>query len=413
MNDKRALLGELSIDESEREGNSRATALIIPLIGTVVLAVAAWFFLVPNAPPLAISTAKAMPAVGMNSTSAGAVLDASGYVTARRQATVSSKYTGKVTDVYIEEGVLVEAGALLAKLDDSMQRAQVALSKAQLQAAQRRLDEVKVNLIEAQLEYRRAVQLAARQLASEADLDRTRLAVQALEARLNALDSEIEVSERSLKIQQQQLDDTEIRAPFGGVVIAKAAQPGEMISPVSAGGGFTRTGICTIVDMSSLEIEVDVNESYINRVTPEQPVTATLNSYPDWEIAARVITIIPTADRNKATVRVRIAFLQSDPRILPDMGVKVSFLDETAGNEPSVSLTGVLVPTSAVTSVDDESVVFVFANDQIEQRPVRVGIRVGSNRNIVSGLTPGEVVVAGLSAELIDGLRSGRSVTSQ
>jgi RND family efflux transporter MFP subunit len=213
-----------------------------------------------------------------------------------------------------------------------------------------------------------------------------------------------------LAIQQQYLSDTEIRAPFAGVVIAKAAQPGEMISPVSAGGGFTRTGICTIVDMASLEIEVDVNESYINRVTSGQPVTAVLDSYEDWQIPAKVITIIPTADRNKATVRVRIAFLESDTRILPDMGVKVSFLDDSPKQASTKQLVGVLVPGNAVTSLNNESVVFVVDGDIVERRVVRVGGRQGSARNITAGLAVGEKVITDLSEALIASLDNDQRV---
>ena len=410
MNDKKALLGKLSIHDNQRKAGNRMPRLLITGIGAIVLAGGAWFWLLPGQELIEVNTVAARPASGSANTGSDAVLDASGYVTARRQATVSSKFTGKVTEILIEEGVVVAQGQLLARLDDVMQTAELALAKARLQATESRLNEVEIQLQEAELAHRRTIELANRELASQADLDSTFLAVQGLNARLKALGAEIEVGRRSMKIQQQQLADTEIRAPFGGVVIAKAAQPGEMISPVSAGGGFTRTGICTIVDMTSLEIEVDVNESYINRVTPEQPVTATLNSYPDWQIPAKVITIIPTADRNKATVRVRIAFLESDSRILPDMGVKVSFLDDTIrGDGPAEVLTGVMIPENAVTSVDDESVVFVVDDGIVHRRTVHVGADLQGNiSNITNGLQAGEKVVSNLSSELTELLLDGR-----
>ena len=408
MEDKKALLGELSIDENQRTADGRTPRLVIPCIGTLLLAAAAWFWLLPANEPVEARIASARSADDQTMNNSNAVLEASGYVTARRQATVSSKYTGQVIDVFVEEGMVVEKNQLLAKLDDQTQRAQLALSEAQLNATASRLNEVRVQLQEAELAHDRTIELADKKLASEADLDSTRLAVSRLKARLESLASEIEVGEKSLAIQQQQLNDTEIRAPFAGVVIAKAAQPGEMISPVSAGGGFTRTGICTIVDMASLEIEVDVNESYINRVKPDQPATATLDSYEDWRIPAKVITIIPTADRNKATVRVRIAFLETDTRILPDMGVKVSFLEET--EESTTQLTGVMISGTAIASIDDESVVFVVANDVVERRSVRVGPKQGSSRNIVSGLRAGEKVVTNLSDELIASLEDGQRV---
>ena len=408
MEDKKALLGELSIDENQRTADGRTPRLVITCIGTLLLAAAAWFWLLPANEPVEVRIASARSADDQTMNNSNAVLEASGYVTARRQATVSSKYTGQVIDVFVEEGMVVEKNQLLAKLDDQTQRAQLALSEAQLNATASRLNEVRVQLQEAELAHDRTIELADKKLASEADLDSTRLAVSRLKARLESLASEIEVGEKSLAIQQQQLNDTEIRAPFAGVVIAKAAQPGEMISPVSAGGGFTRTGICTIVDMASLEIEVDVNESYINRVKPDQLATATLDSYEDWRIPAKVITIIPTADRNKATVRVRIAFLETDTRILPDMGVKVSFLEET--EESTTQLTGVMISGTAIASIDDESVVFVVANDVVERRSVRVGPKQGSSRNIVSGLRAGEKVVTNLSDELIASLENGQRV---
>ncbi|HIG42563.1 MAG: efflux RND transporter periplasmic adaptor subunit [bacterium] len=414
MNDKRELLGELQIDAAQREVRSHVPRLLVTGIGAIVLALAAWFWLLPDHQPIMVAVAKAENAGVGRPVEKNTVLDASGYVTARRKATVSSKFTGKVVEVFVEEGVVVTANQLLARLDNSSQLAQFNLAEAQIKATQSRLAEIRVLLQEARLALTRTVELSAKNLASQADLDRTRLAVAALAARLAALHTEVEVGRSQLEVQQQFLDDTEIRAPFGGVVIAKSAQPGEMISPISAGGGFTRTGICTIVDMDSLEIEVDVNESYINRVTSGQPVTATLNSYQDWKIPARVITIIPTADRNKATVRVRIAFLQTDARILPDMGVKVSFMEEPEVlQDPGEQLVGVFVPASSLATIADNPVVFVVSNDMVEVRRVTVGQQSGSSRNIISGLKPGEMIVENLSDELSDVLTEGRAVQIQ
>ncbi|HJL62242.1 MAG TPA: efflux RND transporter periplasmic adaptor subunit, partial [Pseudomonadales bacterium] len=394
----------------QREPKSQLPKLLITGIGAIALAAAAWFWLLPKEEPISVKTAQAETATERSVASTATVLDASGYVTARRKATVSSKVTGKVMEVYIEEGVVVEENQLLARLDNSNQQAQFNLSKAQWLASESRLEEIKVQLKEAQLDLLRTVELAEKSLASEADLDRTKLAVEALKARLASLIREVEVGERVVEVQQQQLDDTEIRAPFAGVVIAKAAHPGEMISPISAGGGSILTGICTIVDMSSLEIEVDVNESYINRVQAGQPVTAKLNSYQDWEIPAEVITIIPTADRNKATVRVRIAFLETDTRILPDMGVKVSFMEEQIVEVNEAQMTGVFVPESAIASIDNAAVVFVVNNERAQSRNVTVGQRRGSSRNVVSGLRSGEVVVTDLNKQLVTALVEGSPV---
>ena len=326
--DKKALLNELRIDRQETAQRRRPVwwFTAIAVIGGGIFA--AWTFGVPmlSAAPVQVETVFAQAIVDIPAS--GSVLDATGYVVARRQATVSSKTTGKVLEVLIEEGMTVEQGQLLAVLDDSIPRARMALAESQLDASLAALDEIRVDIRQAELDVERTRNLARRQLASQAELDRDQLALEALQARLNRTERDIVVAERGLAVQRQQLEDMEIRAPFAGVVIAKAAQPGEMISPVSAGGGFTRTGICTIVDMDSLEVEVDVNEAYINRVFAKQPATATLNAYPELKIPAEVIATIPAADRNKATVRVRIGFLQRDSRILPDMGVKVAFLEE-------------------------------------------------------------------------------------
>ena len=411
MNDKKALLGELSIDDAQRDTSNSLSRWFVVAILVALAALSGWFWLVSGEDPVLVELVRAEPASNQDKPQGETVLDASGYVTARRQATVSSKFTGKVTEVFIEEGVHVEANQLLARLDNSTQLAQYNLIKSQLKASQSRLLEVEVQVNEAELQLTRTGQLSERQLASQSELDRADLLVKRLKARLASLKIDIEVGQNNVQVQQQNLDDTEIRAPFAGVVIAKAAQPGEMISPISAGGGFTRTGICTIVDMQSLEIEVDVNESYINRVKPGQLVTATLNSYPDWKIAAKVITIIPTADRNKATVRVRIAFLETDSRILPDMGVKVSFMDDRPEviQLPSDSV-GVLIPNRSVMNREDENVVFVVTDSLVEIRTVTVGMKQGNNRNILSGVRAGEWVVTEVTRQLSEELTEGREV---
>jgi RND family efflux transporter MFP subunit len=411
LTDKKALLRELTIDSEDRESKPKTSQYIVTGLTAIALGVAAWFWLFPQQEPLAVKTFTVQPAAGFAQNSGNTVLDASGYVTARRQATVSSKVTGKVNAVFIEEGISVAVGQLLATLDDSSERAQFNLIESQLIAAQAGQKEVSVQLHEARLTLKRTLELAADRLASQADLDSANLAVDSLLARLESVRKEIDVADYRVKLQQQRLDDLEIRAPFAGVVIAKAAQPGEMISPVSAGGGFTRTGICTIVDMDSLEIEVDVNEAYINRVYSGQPVTATLNSYQDWKIPAEVITIIPTADRNKATVRVRIAFLERDGRILPDMGVKVSFMEEVVESATPSQLSGVLVPTAAIARANDQNIVYVINDRSVNKREVKLGSKIGNQRNVLSGLKSGEIIVAEVSPDLKQQLADGSQVT--
>jgi RND family efflux transporter MFP subunit len=335
----------------------------------------------------------------------GTVLNASGYVTARRQATVSSKFTGKVTEVLIEEGMLVEAGQILARLDDSNIRASYELADAQLNSSREDLKETEALLREARINFDRTSRLVEKDLASESELDRSRALATSLAAQLNRKKADVVVAERQLGIYVQQLEDTIIRAPFAGVVVAKNAQPGEMISPVSAGGGFTRTGIGTIVDMSSLEIEIDVNEAYINRVKPGQAAVATLDAYPDWKIPCHVIAIIPTADRQRATVEVRVGFDELDPRILPDMGVKVAFQEaETVGRDDSRP-TGLLVPAVAVRTIDGRKYVFVVNESLLERRAVATGGPRGESIFIESGLIPGERVVIEGPADLVDGAR--------
>jgi RND family efflux transporter MFP subunit len=333
------------------------------------------------------------------------VLDASGYVTARLQATVSAKITGKVTEVLIEEGMRVREGAVLARLDDTEARAQLALAQAQLVAARSQLAEIRAQLEQAERDYVRQQGLYDRQLVSPQSLDAALAQRDMLRARLASAEEQIKVAQESLRVAQVQLDNTVIRAPFSGVVVAKSAQPGEMISPISAGGGFTRTGIGTIVDMDSLEIQVDVNESYINRVTPGQPVEATLNAYPDWKIPGEVIAIIPTADRSKATVKVRIAIKTRDARIVPDMGVRVGFLEsKPAGAAPAPPAAGVLVPAEAVRPEGSDGIVFVVTDaKKVERRRVTLAPDVAGQRRVVSGLREGERVVLAPPPGLEDG----------
>jgi RND family efflux transporter MFP subunit len=409
--DKKALLNELRIDRGAApEGGGKPLKWFVLLAFAGGVGFVLWFFEFPtddNLLPVSTAIARASTATA----SGNSVLDATGYVVARRQATVSSKATGKVVEVMIEEGVLVEKDQLLARLDDSIPRAQLELAESRLKATEHGLDELRVNLRQARLNLDRTKELADRNLASQADLDRDSLSVDALIARFERFRQDIVVAERSLAVQRQLLSDMKIRAPFAGVVIAKAAQPGEMISPVSAGGGFTRTGICTIVDMSSLEVEVDVNESYINRVHAGQPVQITLNAYPDYHFPAEVIAIIPAADRNKATVRVRVGFLERDERVLPDMGVRVAFLNEQAEAGPGPApFTGVLVPGRSVAEDEVGPFVFVVDEDRVRRRTVELGEREGPRVRVLSGLDNGEWVVAELSGELLASLSDGSRI---
>ncbi len=332
------------------------------------------------------------------------VLNASGYVTARRRATVSSKVTGKVIEVNVDEGMAVREGQVLARLDDSTIRASLGLARAQLEAARRAVPEIEVRLDQARVQLARQERLRRDGLNTPNDIDNALAEVNSLAARLAASQEQVKVAESQIVVTETALDDMIIRAPFSGVAISKDAQPGEMVSPVSAGGGFTRTGICTIVDMRSLEIEVDVNESYINRVTPGQAVTAVLDAYPDWPIPARVITTIPAADRQKATVLVRIGFDALDPRLLPDMGVKVTFLREVDQAAAPAARGVALVPRSAVRGSGGASYVFVVRQQTVERRAVQTGGVDGDRLEVTSGLSAGERVVVSPPDTLAEGL---------
>jgi RND family efflux transporter MFP subunit len=291
----------------------------------------------------------------------------------------------------------------LARLDDSNIRASFELAAAQLVSSRRNLDETEALLREARLSLDRTRRLETRDLASESELDRSRALAESLAAQLERKRADVVVAERQLDIYRQQLEDSIIRAPFSGVIVAKNAQPGEMISPVSAGGGFTRTGIGTIVDMSSLEIEIDVNEAYINRVAPGQGVVATLDAWPDWKVPGHVIAIIPTADRQRATVEVRVGFDELDPRILPDMGVKVAFQEAEAEDTGQEQMAGVLVPNSALYRLDGREYVYVVKGGQADRRAVASEDQPGGHVLVISGLSPGESVIVDGPPELTDG----------
>jgi HlyD family secretion protein len=398
---EKSALDQLRIEREPEKQNSGSGRIILLIAVLSLLSVSVGYFLWQKQDRVA--EVRSVVVREPNTQSATTVLNASGYVTARRQATVSSKFTGKVTEVLIEEGMVVEENQVLARLDDLNIRASFELAAAQLISSQRSLKETETLLEEALLNLERSRKLLEKGLASEAELDRSRALAGTLEAQLDRKRADIDVSSRQLDIFRQQLEDTIIRAPFAGVIVAKNAQPGEMISPVSAGGGFTRTGIGTIVDMSSLEIEIDVNEAYINRVTAGQEVVATLDAYPDWKIPCHVIAIIPTADRQRATVEVRVGFDQLDPRILPDMGVKVAFQEAGQTDSQLTANQGLLVPEESIRRQDGKPYLFVLADDRVERRAVFLGDTRGNDVWVSSGLSAGERVVVEGPPDLTDG----------
>ena len=374
MSEREDLLNNLRIDRSKATAIEESSSRKLILLGIAIFIVGffSWVFLSEEeSKEVTTFTVKSLQ---MSDSSATSILDASGYVVARRRATVSSKMTGKVMKVFIEEGMYVEEGQLLAQLDDSTMVADLNYSQSQLNEAKR--------------VFNRTKELAEEELASQASLDAARASVEGLEA-LN-------------EVRKQVVQDIKILAPFSGVVVYKAAQPGEMISPVSAGGGFTNTGICTIVDMDSLEVEVDVNESFINRVKPGQPVITNLNAYPKWDIPSEVIAIIPTADRNKATVKVRIALLEKDERVLPDMGSRVSFLRKVETKMEETPKEGVMIPLAAISVSKDQSFVQVLKENKIIITNIEIAEETANYARVTKGLKSGMKVIARFDDDLED-----------
>ena len=409
MNDHADLLKQLRIDRSAPPPPVSRRPLWIALgvvTALVVLALGAWM-LFGRGQAIGVHTAEAV-AIGNGSGNA-TVLDATGYVVARRMATVSAKITGKVREVRIEEGQHVQAGQVMATLDPVDADAARALAVSQLGAARSQIGSVQAQLRDAEANATRLSNLVKQQLVSRSQYDQAVAQRDALRAQLATAQRNASVAGDQLRIAENGVDNTIVRAPFAGVVIAKAAQPGEIVSPLSAGGGYTRTGIGTVVDMDSLEVEVDVGEAFIGRVKPDMPVEAVLNAYPDWKIPGHVIAIIPTADRSKATVKVRVALDVRDPRIVPDMGVRVSFLEKTAPTQPTRK-PGVLVPSGAVVTRGGKTIAFVVADVQddagrVQQRALTVGRTIGDDREVLDGLVGGDTVVVDPPEKLVDGAR--------
>ncbi len=406
MNASAELLKELRIDRNKASapppsGSPRRGLWIgLAIVALLVLGGIAWF-LFGRERPIEVST---VPVVAIQQgTASSSVLDASGYVVARRMATVSAKITGKVREVMIEEGMRVEEGQVMATLDPIDANAQRSLSASQLEAARSQLAGLKAQVAQADAEAGRLQKLVGQQLVSRSQYDLAMAQRDSLRAQLKTAERNTRVAGDALAIAELGVDNNTVRAPFSGVVTAKAAQPGEIVSPLSAGGGFTRTGIGTIVDMDSLEIEVEVGEAFIGRVQPKMPVEATLNAYPEWKIPAEVIAIIPTADRGKATVKVRIALEVKDPRIVPEMGVRVSFLEAAAPTQAAAPK-GMRVPASALVERDQKTVAFVVGDDKrVQQVPVTVGVALNNDRQVTAGLSAGEQVVNNPPPELRDG----------
>ena len=408
MSDKTDLLDKLRLDRDAKPKQKNKSKLLWPVAGLtfLVLAGGGALYALRSDPavPVGFAVARA-PEAGKSAS----LLDASGYVVARRQATVAAKITARVVEIDIEEGQHVLRDQIMGKLDDSNIRAALAQAQAGLRQAEANLSAARTAFADETPIFKRQQDLNAKGWVATADLDEERAKYNADQEAVKVAEQSLNVAKAGLAVAERNEDDTIVRAPFDGIITVKAAQPGEMVSPISAGGGFTRTGIGTMVDMDSIEVEVDVGESFIDRVRPNQPCEVRLNAYPDQPIPAYVIAIIPTADRSKATVKVRVGFRQKDERILPEMGARVAFL---AANEPAkkqAAPAGLLVPGTAVLGLGENAVVFVVKGEKVERRAVKLGAKSGNDQTVISGLAAGETVATGDLARLTDGTKVKRS----
>jgi RND family efflux transporter MFP subunit len=392
-------LGSLRISEGQRKSGKtgKVFGIIAAVIGVLVILTGAVFAFRDQKTVVEVAVAQKA------ATGRPALLNASGYVTPRRRATIAAKITGRVTKVNFDEGMHVPEGFVLATLDDSDARRTLDSAKADRNASQAAIADFEVQLKNAELELGRARQLLAAGVETQQAMDNATMAADSLRAKIALAKEQVAASEARIGEAQQAVDNCVIRAPFDGIVVSKDAQVGEMVSPISAGGGFTRTGIATIVDMNSNEIEVDVNEAYIARVLPGQSVTAVLDAYPDWQIPSRVRTVIPTADRQKATVKVRISFLKLDPRILPDMGIKVTFLGDEPEQKAGSDAPAALIPQAAVRDDQGKKIVYLVKDEHLERRAVSVGGARGPDAEIIAGVAAGDTVVVKGPANLHDG----------
>jgi RND family efflux transporter MFP subunit len=405
-------LGSLRIADANRKKSSSAKRWIwiVLLVIVVALGAVASSAFFNRKPEVEVTTAR-KPATGPSG-----VLNASGYVTPRRRATVAAKITGRVTSVHFDEGTRLQEGQLLATLDDSDARRALDSAKADRDSSQAAIADFEVQLRNAIIELHRAEELVKSGVQTQEALDNARTNADSLRAKIALAKQQVIAAEARIREQQQAVDNCVIGAPFAGIAVSKDAQVGEMVSPISAGGGFTRTGIATIVDLHSNEIEVDVSEAYIARVKADQPVNATLDAYPDVTFPGKVRTVIPTADRQKATVKVRISFTDAnhvnlfdpakDPRILPDMGVKVTFLEDIDKSQQKKADTATalsIVPAAAIRDDNGTKVVFAVKNDTIERHPVSVGAMRGAEVEVLTGLQPDTIVVIKGPENLKDG----------
>ncbi len=393
-------LGSLKIDDHSRRGKTgKRLGLFAAGLGALVLLGGLLLAFKNQKPVVEVTTARPGGTV-----TAEALLNASGYVTPRRRATVAAKVTGRVEQIYAEEGLHVKTGQVLATLDCSQPQAALASAKTDRDATAAALADFQVQSVNADREFKRQESLSASGVSSQQQLDNARMSSESLHAKIALTREQTRAAAARIEVAQQDVENCTVRAPFDGIVVSKDAQRGEIVSPMSAGGGFTRTGIATIVDPTSIEVEVDVNESYIARVKTGQRVISTLDAYPDWQIPSKVRTVIPTADRQKATVKVRVTFDKLDPRILSDMGVKVAFLsDEPVKPKGTVNPAAAVIPQSSVRNEGDKTVVLIVRDGKLERRAVSLGSQRGADVEVIAGIVAGDKLVLRGAENLHDG----------
>lgn len=394
---KKPDISSLRIDPSAKHsGQPKKTWLWISLILISIFGATAFAWFSDKAVSVEVATARSF-----NTGTDSAILSASGYVTPRRKATVASKITARIIEMNVEEGMAIEENQILARLDDKEAKAHYKSAVADHEALSAAIPGLEISLQDTRRDLARAKALYQEKIIDQNTLDKAQVKLETTQSQLEVAKKQAEASKSRIEVAKQEIEDCIIRSPFSGVAVSKDAQIGEIVSPMSAGGGFTRTGISTIVDMTSLEIEVDVNESYISRVSIGQKVKAALDAYPEWQIPASVRAVIPTADRQKATVKVRISFDELDPKILPDMGIKVFFLSESSKEKNSQ--VQALIPKDALRETNGKKSVFVVKDGKLQNRFVTIGHITESNVEILNGIFPGEQLVISGPSQLKEG----------
>jgi len=383
-------LSSLRIRRDE-PGRSRGTGggarrVVIAVVALAIAAAAVAFALRPTA--LAVDLGAAEASGGGVATASG--ITANGYVVARTKASVAAKISGRMDYLGVHEGSTVKKGEVIARLESGDQQ-------AALNSARANVGQIEAQLGQARRDLTRSESLAAQKVLSDADLENARTKVQVLEAQLNAAHAVFEQAEVDL-------ENTRVRAPFDGTVLRKDAEVGEIVAPSSAGGGLTRTAIVTMADLATLEVEVDVNEAYIAQIQNGQAARITLDAYPDTSFNGRVRQVVPTADRQKATVQVKVSILDRDPRILPEMGAKVVFV-RGSDKLMAVAARRVEVPAAALVREGTAARVWVVEDGRARSRTVDPGPEHDGKVEIRSGLSGGESVVLRPPAGLKDGAR--------